>query len=63
MSRWNDSLCERQLDMESRYYTVHRPTAHEGIGRALRNVYRHLTDDALPPDMRDLLNRLDGARP
>jgi hypothetical protein len=61
MSRRNDSLCERFLEDGTRYYTIPRPTAQEGIGRALRTVYRKPTNDALPPEMIDLLNRLDQA--
>lgn len=59
MSRRNDSLCERRWEDEPRYYTIQRPTAQEGIGRALRSVYRQSADDSLPFDMIDLLSRLD----
>lgn len=62
MSRWNDSLCERCLDDDIRFYTVPRPAADEGVGRALRAVYYPPADDALPPEMIDLLSRLDGVR-
>lgn len=62
MSSSNDSLCERALEGEIRYFTVGPPVAHEGVGRALRSIYRRQADDVLPPEMIDLLNRLDDTR-
>jgi hypothetical protein len=40
---------------------VHRPTPHEGLGRALRNAFRH-QDGALPPDLADLMGTLSHIR-
>lgn len=57
MSRLNESLPARN-DEGPRYYTVYRPTAHEGLGRALRNAFRQ-PENHLPPELVDLIGKLN----
>lgn len=49
------------MDDGGRYFTVHRPTAHEGVGRALRSIYRQ-ADELLPAEMADLIKKLNEVR-
>ena len=46
-------------ERDPRYVTVTRPSQHEGVGRALRQAYM-ARKDALPADMKFLLDKLDG---
>ena len=60
MSRLNKNI-SAQSEEGSRYFTVHRPGPHDGLGRALRNAFRH-QDGALPPDLADLMGTLNHIR-
>jgi hypothetical protein len=54
----NKSSCEPHTEERNRYFTISRPTAHEGISRALRRAYRQ-RENELPVEMMELLGKLN----
>ncbi|WP_184473658.1 hypothetical protein [Rhizorhapis suberifaciens] len=48
----------QQEEGNTRYQTVSRPVPHEGVGRALRSAY-HQPENNLPPELGDLLGKLN----
>lgn len=58
MTRINGTLSKGSgSERFARYVTVELPPAHEGVGRALRDVYFPTT--GLPSDITALLDKLD----
>ncbi|HKX22372.1 MAG TPA: hypothetical protein VJM81_03760 [Rhizorhapis sp.] len=45
----------------TRYLTVHRPAAHDGVGRALRSAFRQ-PENGLPSELIELLGKLNQFR-